>query len=428
MPLPDGRAARWLGLRATFPTSLGSLDAAGAWRPLSEPKPGRDPILHGWAVSGDGGTVIAVRADGTEVVIWSTGQLDAVGRVIAIPADKLSGIELSHDGRLATLLGNDLLVIDLERPARRLVLPGRGVKWARADGRSLVLLEERSLAVWDVAGRRARWRQPLASDASYQAAAYDPVSRTVVATLFGGGIRTFDVETGRQTSEFAPPLVRPDHITVTAGGLLVEATDRVTQWSLIDGAVVVSRHLAGLVAAGPGDDGRLVSARWGPPCTSAAGQPAHELILERWTALHQPSLESRSLGCDPDTSFEQFASTYARGDVVTRRLSGQRVDVAARPVRPPRVRIVSPPTARLSSPAATIHVAVEGDDVSAVRSFVEGRMIESRSAPAGGGDIALQVPLRHGINRVSVVAFARDGAASNPATVPFRHVPVAGAP
>jgi WD40 repeat protein len=111
-------------------------------------------------------------------------------------------------------------------------------------------------------------------------------------------------------------------------------------------------------------------------------------------------------------TFERFAHTFARADVVAKRLRGDKADLAASIVRPPRIEIVQPPPATTDAAVAIrVHVASDAK-VKEVRAFVEGRPVIAQ--PVTAADFQLDIPLEPGTDVVTLLAFDDAGRSSNP--------------
>lgn len=108
-------------------------------------------------------------------------------------------------------------------------------------------------------------------------------------------------------------------------------------------------------------------------------------------------------------TFEQFATAYAKPEIVRRRLAGQNVDVAPIRRRPPSVRIsgIDAATGRVSV-RATAPGTLED-----IRIYVEGRLQSTSRVCAIEGKLELDVPLQPGTNRVTAVASDTNGLTSN---------------
>jgi WD40 repeat protein len=115
-------------------------------------------------------------------------------------------------------------------------------------------------------------------------------------------------------------------------------------------------------------------------------------------------------------SFEQFAARFNRPEIVASRLAGE---AAAAPVpvrRPPRVTLDASIPAETDAPRILVKARVESPHrVDRVRVFVNGRAATERMVCAATADVAIDVPLRSGRNRITVIAYDAEGFASNPA-------------
>jgi hypothetical protein len=113
-------------------------------------------------------------------------------------------------------------------------------------------------------------------------------------------------------------------------------------------------------------------------------------------------------------SFERFAASFARPDIVTKRLLDGKTDVAIAVVRPPRVTVAAAP-GKPTGPtvSVTAHVA-SAAKVEVLRAFVAGRPVSSQPVGAATADVTITVPLDQGANVVTLVAFDDGGRASNP--------------
>ena len=113
--------------------------------------------------------------------------------------------------------------------------------------------------------------------------------------------------------------------------------------------------------------------------------------------------------------FEQFASLFARPDIVSHRIAGENIDLAETPSRPPSISVkqVTPATgsARLS---VHVHGALRVDTL---RSYVEARPGEAKLLCAADADTELTVPLRPGQNRITLLASDQRGFSSNPLAI-----------
>jgi WD40 repeat protein len=114
-------------------------------------------------------------------------------------------------------------------------------------------------------------------------------------------------------------------------------------------------------------------------------------------------------------SFQQFARTFQRSDLLAARLSSGGPDIAETIARPPRVEVVSPPPSRIAASGVSISAHVSSaSTVTVLRAFVEGRPVAAKDVGAKTADVTLEIPLLPGGNTVTLVAFDDKGASSNP--------------
>lgn len=114
-------------------------------------------------------------------------------------------------------------------------------------------------------------------------------------------------------------------------------------------------------------------------------------------------------------TFEQFTNAFQRPDIMRRRLAGEDIDAPIAVRRPPHVAITS---STVVGDRAKLHVAFGGSErVTAVRAFVEGRSEAVLPVCKASGEADLEVPLKNGVDRISVIGFDDDGFASNAATL-----------
>lgn len=115
-------------------------------------------------------------------------------------------------------------------------------------------------------------------------------------------------------------------------------------------------------------------------------------------------------------SFEQFSSTFRDPALIAARLRGEATDAGAAVARPPRVEILDAPVVDADGHTAHVRARVSsGGRVETLRAFVEGRPVAERAVCAAEGEVALDLPLLPGHNRLHLVAFDSRGFSSNPA-------------
>ena len=110
--------------------------------------------------------------------------------------------------------------------------------------------------------------------------------------------------------------------------------------------------------------------------------------------------------------FAQFASTFARPDILARRLRGEDIDISEPVRRPPRVDALEVEPHSDGSARVSAHVSADSR-VDRVRVFDEGVQVAETSVCAAASDVSLRIPLLRGANRVSLVAYDDHGSASN---------------
>jgi WD40 repeat protein/uncharacterized caspase-like protein len=114
--------------------------------------------------------------------------------------------------------------------------------------------------------------------------------------------------------------------------------------------------------------------------------------------------------------FEQFAARFQRSDIVARRLAGESAPSPGDVRRPPRV-CIDPAKHPKTTTAAALPLqarVASGQGVARVRIFVNGRFAAERAVSGKEANVALDVPLVTGQNRISVIAYDGEGYASNP--------------
>lgn len=113
--------------------------------------------------------------------------------------------------------------------------------------------------------------------------------------------------------------------------------------------------------------------------------------------------------------FEQFASRFAKPEIVRARLRGGASDAPPLDARPPRAELTD---ARVVGDHARLRVRVESAlRVDQVAAFVEGRPAGAQRACTPRGDVEVDVPLTPGSNRVVLTAFDARGFGSNALSV-----------
>jgi WD40 repeat protein len=119
--------------------------------------------------------------------------------------------------------------------------------------------------------------------------------------------------------------------------------------------------------------------------------------------------------------FAQFERSYARADIIEKRLAGKPDEIALQPTRPPRVEVLNAPRTS-DTPSLAVRVHVDGAArIDRLLTFVEGRPV---GAPvpicARTADKEVPVQLQAGLNHVQFVAVDEAGFASNAAGADIR--------
>lgn len=127
--------------------------------------------------------------------------------------------------------------------------------------------------------------------------------------------------------------------------------------------------------------------------------------------------------------FDQFASQFARPELVKRRLAGDEAEGPSNVSRPPRIELDAEALAKIAPSelgakgappviaegSLSVRATVASDRrVERVRAFVNGRPAADQLVCSSGGTVELNVPLQGGRNRVNLIAYDADGYASNP--------------
>lgn len=115
--------------------------------------------------------------------------------------------------------------------------------------------------------------------------------------------------------------------------------------------------------------------------------------------------------------FEQFEREFRREDLIAKRLSSRGADIAAQPIRPPRIELVAHGLAKRAGYASVTARVSSAGRVDSVSGFREGRAVTREQVCRPSRDVTLEVPLLAGTNRVQVTAFDELGVASNPLSV-----------
>lgn len=115
-------------------------------------------------------------------------------------------------------------------------------------------------------------------------------------------------------------------------------------------------------------------------------------------------------------SFERFAASFNKPDVVTRRLMGESSATSVSLARPPRLIVKDAPSTVMRTSDRSIRLTARASSASRVdrvRAFVDGRPVAENLVCAREGQVTLEIPLHSGQNRVGLVAYDAAGQASN---------------
>jgi len=331
--------------------------------------------------------------------------------------------------------------------------PGRAIgkaPWSQLRGaalspdrRYLALIGldgDTQLGVMELASGKMLWRSQLTIGHGAHLAVTNDGRVLLAGQDFGrvtmgmevGVLRAFDVRSGAPRASvplpgFGPIAVRDEAILI--GGpspvLLDPSTLAVKKRVMVPDLSITSvtahptrREFA---AAGSGGGTSIISAS-GELVAMLVSTPAGEYIAATPEGAYRASVDGgRSVawafsGPLEAFSFEQFAGQLQRPELVAARLAGETPRVP-RLRRPPRVCIDPKAHARETADARIpLRASVAGArEVARVRAFANGRLVAEREIGKTLANVELDVPLSSGDNRISVVAYDRDGFASNPA-------------
>jgi WD40 repeat protein len=176
--------------------------------------------------------------DGT-VILWDARRGRALGRPLIGERGVVSALAFSPDGRrLAVRDAGGVTVWEVDRAAR---LPDRvpaaaadeGV-WFGSDSRTVAAIGSSGvIALSDVDGRRFQLATPLALGTEVASAAFSPDGSTLAVGGMRGGVRLWDVRSGRPRGETIPTEGESVEVAFAPEG------DRVTAASTVSGGRVV---------------------------------------------------------------------------------------------------------------------------------------------------------------------------------------------
>lgn len=246
-------------------------------------------------------------------------------------------------------------------------------------------------------------------------------------------LRVYDAKTGALGETLKPNTMGPVAAlgdTVVVGGIrpVVYAwAKRVERQRLAvldtnTTAIAVHRERGIFALAGDGGGTTVLSEKTGKVAAVFVATPDGEFVTTTPDGAFLSSLDgARRVGWSFQQpleafAFDQFAARLLRPDLVAKRLAGD--DAPAPPIaRPPQVRLgkVARSVAAKSLPLkVTVSSARR---VERLRAYVNGRPVADKPVCASSADVALDVPLSAGSNRVTVVAYDPEGFSSNPQTV-----------
>ncbi|MBI4700815.1 MAG: caspase family protein [Deltaproteobacteria bacterium] len=187
-------------------------------------------------------------------------------------------------------------------------------------------------------------------------------------------------------------------------------------------ARAVAADGAGRTFAFGGESGALtvVSAAAGRPIAVLAATGEGDYVTATPEGEFASSLDgARSVAWTFDDplegfSFEQFAARFDRPELVAQRLAGVALP-AGRLARPPTIELAAG-SAPATTSARTISVrarVASPQRVERVRVFVDGRPAGEQLVCQSAAQVALQVPLHAGRNRVTAIAYDAEGLASH---------------
>jgi WD40 repeat protein len=273
--------------------------------------------------------------------------------------------------------------------------------------------------------------------------AYSPDGRYVASRATGNIlIRSFDkgriVRTLKGHKKYVTAVAySPDGRTLLSGDL----DGTVKLWSITWGLAIDTfrGHSDAITSIHFSPDGRLAATgSWDSTCRIwdvETGQEIVKMIASRdgeWITAtpdgyYVNSPEGTGLihwsvpGSLETYSFEQFEPRFKRPDIVAARLALNRSDPLTPPVipQPPEIRIqdafrlktVTDKDYRLQLSASPVQA------IKTIRVFRNAAPVRELPVSAPSADMALEVPLIFGINRITAVAYDRQGFSSNPAHV-----------
>lgn len=344
-------------------------------------------------------------------------------------------------------------------PARRAALSADGA-WIALDdntGKLGVLSVTTGAVRWDTtattltAWEKQRWLTFTADGSRLLLSAVDLLPDARKMQRLTPSLRAFDAASGAVVATVYPETYGPVAAlgdTIAVGGFrpaLLDARTLVNTKAIapVDRevtAIVTHPKRRAFLMSGDGGSTFLVSADKGSIAAVMVATAGGDFMTATPEGAYLSSLDgARSVAWSFSSplesfGFDQFASQFARPDIVKRRLAGEGAEGEglSSVSRPPQINVdakalmgglAKEVSAKASLPITTsdrvaIRASVSsGRRVERVRAFVNGRPVADKLVCEPSATVDVDVPLQGGRNRVSLIAYDADGYASNPERV-----------